>query len=116
MAGRKPVLTLSVASRADVAARMQRAMAGDAQGDAITFASLELLWKVLTPRRLEILRTLTGADPLAIREIARRVGRDVKAVHGDVHALIDAGILDQTPNGVRLGYDAIHVDFTLHAA
>jgi hypothetical protein len=28
---------------------------------------------------------------LSIREVARRVGRDVKAVHGDVTALVAAG-------------------------
>lgn len=39
---------------------------------------------------------MTGQGPLAIREVARRVGRDVNAVHGDVHALIDAGLLDKT--------------------
>ena len=42
---------------------------------------------------------MTGAGPLAIRETARRVGRDVKAVHGDVHALLSAGILRKTSDG-----------------
>jgi predicted transcriptional regulator len=31
--------------------------------------------------------------------VARRVGRDVKAVHGDVHALIDATLLDKSERG-----------------
>jgi len=65
----------------------------------ISFASPELLWKVLTAKRWGILRALTGAGPLSIREIARRVERDVKAVHADVHALLDAGILDRTGDG-----------------
>ena len=46
--------------------------------------------------------------------MARRVGRDVKAVHGDdVTALLHAGILDQAEAGVAFPYDAVHVDFTL---
>ena len=39
----------------------------------------------MTAKRWEILRALTGAEPLSIREIARRVERDVKAVHADLH-------------------------------
>jgi hypothetical protein len=31
--------------------------------------------------------------------VARRVGREVKGVHGDLHALLDAGLLDRTVNG-----------------
>ena len=54
---------------------------------------------------------------MTIREAARRVGRDVKAVHGDVRALLDAGILDRTADGrVVFPYDAVHVDFTLTKA
>ena len=32
---------------------------------------------------------------MTIREAARRVHRDVKAVHGDVHALLNAGVLQK---------------------
>ena len=42
---------------------------------------------------------MTGAGALTIREVARRVGRDVEAVHGDVHALLDAGLVDRTDDG-----------------
>ena len=51
---------------------------------------------MLTTKRWEIVRAMTGAGPLAIREAARRVGRDVKAVHRDVHALLNAGDLRKT--------------------
>jgi predicted transcriptional regulator len=70
----------------------------------------------LTAKRWEILKALTGAGPLSIREIARRVERDVKAVHADVHALLDAGVLDRTESGeIVFPYEAVHVDFTLYA-
>ena len=59
----------------------------------------------------------TGAGPLTIREAARRVGRDVKAVHGDVHALLGAGVLQKTDDGlVVFPFDAIRVDVMLSAA
>ena len=54
---------------------------------------------------------------MTIREAARRVGRDVKAVHGDVRALLNAGLLDKTEDGkIVFPYDAIHVDFVVKAA
>jgi predicted transcriptional regulator len=60
---------------------------------------------------------MTGAGPLSIREVARRVGRDVKSVHGDVHALLKAGVLDHAADGrILFPYDEIHVDFVLRAA
>lgn len=89
------------------------------QGEAearISFASPELLWQVLTAKRWELLKTLTGAGPMSIREAARRVGRDVKAVHGDVTALLDAGVLRRTDAGIEFPFDAVHVDFMLRAA
>lgn len=41
---------------------------------------LELLWKVLTAKRWEVLKVMAGQVPLTIRAVARRVERDVKAV------------------------------------
>jgi predicted transcriptional regulator len=116
VARKKQTVTLSVASRDEVSDRMRRALAGKHQGTFISFQSVDLLWRTITPKRLEILRALAGEEALSIREVARRVGRDVKAVHGDVRVLIDAGIVEETPNGVRFGFDALHVDFTLNAA
>jgi len=83
----------------------------------ISFATPELLWRVLTAKRWELLKVLCGAGPVSIREAARRVGRDVKAVHGDVTALLKAGILDRTDNGrIVFSYEAVKVEFLLHAA
>ena len=60
---------------------------------------------------------MAGAGPLAIRALARRMGRDVKTVHGDVQALLSAGVVDRTDDGlVEFPYDAVHVDFVLRAA
>jgi len=44
------------------------------------------------------------------------VERDVKAVHGDIHALLNSGILRKDESGVIFPYDAIHVNFMLEAA
>lgn len=83
----------------------------------ISFASPELLWKVLTAKRWELLKALCSAGPVSIREAARRVERDVKAVHGDVSALLAAGLLYRTEQGaIEFPYDAVKVEFLLQAA
>ena len=48
----------------------------------ISFATPELLWKVLTAKRWELLKAMAGQGSISLREAARRVGRDVKSVHG----------------------------------
>ena len=83
----------------------------------ISYASPELLWKVLTAKRWELLKALCGAGPVSIREAARRVERDIKSVHGDVIGLIKAGLLNRTQSGgVEFPYEAIKVEFFLRAA
>ena len=109
-------VTFSLASRKTVNDRAIDAFRGKAQGFYISFSSMELLWQTLTKKRWEILHTMTGKGEMSIREIARQVGRDVKAVHGDVHKLINAGVIDRTENGIIFPFDAIHVDFTLTKA
>lgn len=110
-------VTLSVASAEDASRRARAAFDGKAQGAHISFASAELLWKVLTAKRWELLKAMTGEGGMTIREAARRVGRDVKAVHGDIRAMLDAGVLDRTDDGrVIFPYDTVHVDFTLTKA
>jgi predicted transcriptional regulator len=107
-------VVLEVRSLADALADAARAMKtgrGDAQA-RIAFASPELLWK-----RWELLKALCAAGPVSIREAARRVGRDVKAVHGDVSALLDAGVLSRTQDGrIEFPFDAVKVEFLLQAA
>lgn len=109
-------VTIGVSSIVDVKNRLAAAFRDEPQGEHISFTSVELLWKTLSPRRWEIVRTLTGQGPLAIREVARRLDRDIKTVHGDVSALINAGVVDRTDAGVVFPYDAVHVDFMLTKA
>jgi predicted transcriptional regulator len=83
----------------------------------ISFATPELLRKVLTAKRWELLKVLCGAGPVSIREAARRVGRDVNAVHSDITALLNAGVLDRAEGGgIIFPFDAVKVEFLLQAA
>ncbi|HEX9806797.1 MAG TPA: transcriptional regulator [Alteraurantiacibacter sp.] len=110
------IVTLSVASREDVNAHALAAFGGKAQGAHYSFASPDLLWQTLTRKRWELLQAMTGQGVISIREAARRAGRDVKAVHGDVQALINAGVIDRVERGIVFPYDAVHVDFMLTKA
>jgi len=110
-------VTLQLASLDDVKRRAREAFKGARQGARISFASPELLFRLMTAKRWELIRAMAGAGPMTIRAAARRVDRDVKAVHGDVHALLNAGILHKTDTGrIVFPFDAIHVDLMLRAA
>ncbi len=110
-------VTIGVASLGDTQRRMSDAFRGKKQGARVSFASEDLLWKTLTPKRWALLKLMAGKGAMAIREIARRAERDVRAIHSDVHVLLRAGILEKVAEGgVVFPYDAIHVDFMLKAA
>ena len=112
-------VTLEVRSAADAMDDFARAWrSGKGQRQArIAFETPELLWKVLTAKRWELLKALCGAGPVSIREAVRRVHRDVKAVHSDVAALLAAGVLDRTEQGrVVFPFQAVKVEFLLEAA
>ena len=108
---------IGVTSRDDFKRRAKAAFRGEKQGEHIGFASLERMHKVLTPNRWTMLQAMMGREPMGIRELARALERDVKQVHTDVTALINAGVIDRTEAGaVTFPYDAVHVDFIVKAA
>lgn len=109
-------VTLEVSSREATNRRLLRAFEGKPQGMFISFETPSLLFKVLTQKRWELLSAMTGAGPMTLRQAARRVERDVKAVHRDVHALLDAGILQRTEGKIVFPFDAVRVSFVLQAA
>src|SRR5712691_5731853 len=116
-AAKMKTVTMEVASAEDVKRRASEAFKGKKQRARISFATPELLWKVLTAKRWELVKAMAGRGPLTMREVARRIGRDDKAVHGDAHALLYAGLLDRTEDGrLVFPFDAVRVDFTLRAA
>jgi len=112
-------VVLEVRSLEDTLADAARAMKGGGLDNEarISFDTPELLWRVLTAKRWELLKALCGAGPVSIREAARRVHRDVKAVHGDAVALLNAGVLTRTgEGGIEFPFQAIKVEFILQAA
>ncbi|MHB8455816.1 MAG: HVO_A0114 family putative DNA-binding protein [Acidiferrobacterales bacterium] len=92
-------VSLEVCSREETSRRVMHAFQGKPQGTIFSFATPALLLKVLTQKRWELLASLASAGPVTIREAARRIERDVKAVLGDVHALLNAGVLQKNEGG-----------------
>ena len=54
-------VTLSVAAPDQARRRLAAALRGEPQGAHISFVSVELLWRVLTVKRWELLKAMTGA-------------------------------------------------------
>lgn len=106
-------VTIGISSFEDTVERARRAFKGVAQGERISFETVEDLWKVLR----EIIRAMAGGGPMSIRAAARLVGHDVKTIHGDVQALLRAHILEKDGDGqIEFPYDAVHVDFVITKA
>ncbi len=110
-------VTICISSLDAMFERAHEGFRGIAQGERISFETVEDLWKTLTPRRWEIIRIMAGRDPMSIRAAARLVGYDVKMIHGDVQALLRAAILEKYEAGlIVFPYDTVHVDFTITKA
>ncbi len=110
---------LGIETQSDVTRRILATARGQrkAGDDRISFETVGELWRVLAPKRMEIVRVMTGAGPLTIREVARRVNRDFKAVHADVTMLANAGVVERTDRGAgELPDDRGHGSFDMMAA
>jgi predicted transcriptional regulator len=90
---------------------------GEAEPAArLDYDRLEDAWKLFSEKRWGIIQGMTGAGPLSIRELARRIGRDVRAVHSDVTLLHHAGVIDRTEDGrMVFPYDVVQLDLTFDA-
>lgn len=118
----KNTLTVRLSTAGDAKARFveagRRALTGktDDATPTLNFGSYDDMHRVLAPSRLAIVKALAGQGALSIREIARRVERDVQAVHRDVTTLINAGVIDRSDKGVAFPYARLHFEFDVNAA
>lgn len=84
------------------------------QKRAIYFASLKEMRRVLTERRLEILKTIKDQKPSSVYALAKMVDRDLKNVLQDISYLQELGIVSITETGVKkvphFDYDRISIE------
>jgi len=89
---------------------------GKSAGNTLEFESPAALFRVLTPKRWELLERLQTVGPSSVRGLARELERDVKRVHEDVGDLMEYGLIERTGDGkVHVPYDVIHADFDLRS-
>lgn len=106
-------LMIRVENEAEWSARIVQAVErGEPQPAGYSFPTHEDLLDTLTGNRWAILKALAGAGPLGVRELARRVGRDVRAVHADAQRLASIGLIDKTGDG-KLHFPYAGVDIRL---
>ena len=92
---------------------------GESPPAVISFATVGELRKILTDRRIELLRALIDTDGAAesITALAEDLDRDYRTVHDDVTLLADYGLLFIVDVGQSkrpyLPYDRIHLDVEL---
>ena len=80
----------------------------------VGFADMGQLFAVFTPRRWNLLAALREGGPMSIAELARRVKRDYKNVHGDVEKLVEWQAVEKDEKGrVFAPYSEIVVDVRL---
>ncbi|MDR5827377.1 transcriptional regulator [Caballeronia sp. LP006] len=115
----KKTATIRISSLEELTERFNAAVENGKplHGRNFSYATPELLFRTFTTPRWRIIRVMTGAGPMSIRELARRLERDVKGVHRDVQALLQAGLMENDANGaIVFPYDTVHVNFKLKAA
>lgn len=112
------ILTIGVSSIEETKQRMKAAFCSEADATPrYSFRTREDLLRTLSPNRWSLIEALTGAEPLGVRELARRVGRDVKGVHTDAQKLVLCGLINKTDDGkLHFPYEVVHVDFMLRVA
>jgi predicted transcriptional regulator len=79
----------------------------------LAFESWDTLARVLTGKRMELLRYVRRNNVTSVRALAKALSRDYSNVHADVRALTGAGLLENTSHGVRADYDAIETKIAI---
>ena len=114
-------ITIASAEEAFDEAVMAAGAAEDGgQRDAVvSFETAAGIRKLLTDRRLELLRSLMGRPAESITELADRLERSYSAVHEDVEILAEYGIVQYREAGQSkqpfVPYETIEFDVTIRA-
>jgi predicted transcriptional regulator len=107
-------ITLNPDWRAGLRATARQATAAGYRGEILNFESPAAFFGRLTERRWLLIVALKGQGTLALRELARRVGRDVKRVHEDVQVLTELGLVERDDaGGVICPFEDVHIDMHL---
>ena len=80
------------------------------------FESAEVLSKVVTRQRLNLLKVLHANGPLTVRALAALLERDYKNVYEDVKILEESGLIERdSKNRVLAPYEKLTIELPLTA-
>jgi predicted transcriptional regulator len=79
----------------------------------LAFENWDTLARVLTGKRMELLRYVRRNNVTSVRALAKALKRDYSNVHADVRALAGAGLLENSRKGVRADYDTIETKIAI---
>ena len=86
-------------------------------GEHFDFESPAALFRVLTPKRWELIECLQNNGALGVRALARALGRDVKRVHEDAKVMEEFGLIEKTEDGkLIVPFGEIRADFVMKSA
>jgi len=84
--------------------------------ERLYFEDLATMLKVLTPRRLEVLKVVHQIGPVSVKAVAKRMRPDYKNVHRDLQVLERTGLVTRSPDGrLRALWNKIIAEITLAA-
>lgn len=111
MAKRTLTITMQPDWRSTLRATAKQARTKRYQGETLNFEDPGVFFGRLSERRWTLVRVLLGAGEISLRELARRVERDVRRVHDDVTVLTDLGLVERSSSGgVLCPFADIHID------
>lgn len=116
-----PALRLTVETPAEAAARVEdKAGEESSATEAVrSFHSAAPIRRLMTERRLEVMREIMSNPPESIRELADRLGRNYSDVHSDVELLAEHHVVHFERNGRArrpvIPYKRIEFDVTVRA-
>lgn len=115
---RRLTITLRPTWRAALQQAGKPPAAIDGPGETLSFETPGAFLGRLTERRWAILCALQqDGGTVGLRELARRLARDVKRVHEDAAELVALGLIERTPSGALCcPFEDIHVDMHIAAA
>jgi predicted transcriptional regulator len=97
--------------------RAERWEQGEAVAHVVNFQDASRLQRILTPRRLELVRSLIDAPAESMRGLAGRLDRDVRQVHDDLQLLSEYRIVHfREADGAKkphIPYDTVKIEVEL---
>jgi predicted transcriptional regulator len=117
-------LRITISTPKEAADRAIAAASAVEQGDRtpaeISFGTVGKLRRLLTDRRVEIVRSLMDEPAESISALAERLDRSYSVVHDDVDVLADYGIVqfrsDSRDRAPFVPYDSVEIDVTIQGA